>query len=138
MATVDAFNVRTGPTTIDGVYPDGVSVTHGAQGSRTHIWSFAAAGSSGSVCPCSNDFNHNRILSPPDEVGVNYFCDRSDHVWTGENCPDDFSCCSFNNPPYFSVQLPSATTDRIEIRICTDQRKNDEVVSVLLAEFYVQ
>ena len=28
--------------TIEGNYLDGVSVTHGASGSRTHIWSFGA------------------------------------------------------------------------------------------------
>ena len=126
------------PTTIDGRYVDGVSVTYGPKGLRTHIWSFAAAEGSGLKCPCSNDFNSNRELSSPDEVGNNYFCDRSGRVWTGENCSDEFPCCSFNNPPYFSVQLPSPTTENIELRICTDQSRNDEFVLVLLAELYVQ
>jgi hypothetical protein len=38
---------------------------------------------------------------------------------------------------YFSVQLPAATTDRIELRICTDQGQADEIVLVLFAEIYV-
>ena len=32
-----------GQNTIEGNYLDGVSVTHEASGSRTHIWSFGAA-----------------------------------------------------------------------------------------------
>ena len=136
IATVDAFHLRTHPITIEGNYLDGVSVTHGAQGSRTHIWSFAAAGGGGSFCPCSN--SGSLVLSPPVEVGDNYFCDRPDRVWTGKSCTDDFPCCSFNNPPYFRVQLPSPTTDNIELRICSDQEREDELVLVLLAELYVQ
>ena len=36
------------------------------------------------------------------------------------------------------IQLPSATTDRIELRICTDQPDELETVLVLFAELYVQ
>ena len=48
---------------------------------------------------------------------------------------NDDPCCSFHNPPYFSVQLPTATTDGIELRIC-DQ--SDDTVLVLFAEIYMQ
>ena len=41
-----------GQTTVEGNYLDGVSVTHGAPGSRTHIWSFGA-GHPGR-CPCDS------------------------------------------------------------------------------------
>ena len=34
---------------------EGVSITHGAPGSHTHIWSFVAAVGDGAYCPCSND-----------------------------------------------------------------------------------
>ena len=138
IATVDAFHLRPGSITIEENYLEGVSVTHGAPGSHTHIWSFVAAGSTGAWCPCSNDFDGNIVRSPPPEVSKNYFCDRPDRVWTGENCTDDFPCCSFNNPPYFSVRLPSPTTDNIELRICNDQEKEDERILVLLAELFVQ
>jgi hypothetical protein len=66
-------------------------------------------------------------------------CDRADEfdpLWTGESCANDNPCCSFNNPPYFSVQLPAVTTDRIELRICTDEAQRHEAVLVLLAEIY--
>ena len=136
--TTDAFNrFIPNQNTIEDNYLDGVSVTHGAPGSRTHIWSFAA---SPNDCPCDNS-NRNFAPLPPAEVGDNYFCDRADgldQVWTGESCTSDNPCCSFHNPPYFSIQLPAATTDRIELRICTDQHFANEPVLVLLTELYVQ
>ena len=133
-------------STIEHNYLDGVSITHVASGSRTHIWSFAAGHSVSYAslgytrCPCDNA-NRTQAPLPPSEVGDNYFCDRAeelDHLWTGESCANDNPCCSFHNPPYFSVQLPTATTDRIELRICHDQYQSDENVLVLFAEIYVQ
>ena len=141
--TPDAF-LRPPSSTIEGNYLDGVSVTHGASGSRTHIWSFGAGHPAGgglvSHCPCDSS-NRNDAPLPPAEVEDNYFCDRADgldRLWTGENCTNDNPCCSFNNPPYFSVQLPEATTDTIELQICSDQSQGDETVLVLFAEIYVQ
>ena len=130
--------------TIEGNYLDGVSVTHGASGSRMHIWTFGAGhpASGGLVarCPCDNS-NRGEAPLPPPEVGQNYFCDRADQldrVWTGENCTDNNPCCSFHNPPYFSVQLSEATTDRIELWICSDQHQTDETILITFAEIYVQ
>ena len=135
----DAFyRFISGQDTIEGNYLDGVSVTHGASGSRKHIWSFGA-GHRGR-CPCDSS-NRGGAPLPPAEVGDNYFCDRADELdrlWTRENCMNGNPCCSFNNPPYFSVQLPAATTDRIELRICIDQSQGDETVLVLFGELYVQ
>jgi hypothetical protein len=37
-------------------------------------------------------------------IGIN----ELDPLWTGESCASDNPCCSFNNPPYFRVQLPAA------------------------------
>ena len=142
LSSPDAF-VRfiSGQNTIEENYLDGVSVTHGAPGSRTHIWSFGAGHRNPDRCPCGNN---DRIFAPLPlaEVGENYFCDRADELdplWTGESCTNDNPCCSFHNPPYFSVQLPAATTDRIELRICTDEDFfENEPVLVQLAEIYVQ
>ena len=143
--TPDAFySSLANPFEGNYMYIDGVSVTHGAAGSRTHIWSFGAGHPAGgglvARCPCDSS---NRLDAPlpPAEVGENYFCDRADELdplWTGENCTSDSPCCSFHNPPYFSVQLPAVTTDRIELRICLDQTLDDESVVVLFAEIYVQ
>ena len=142
--SLDAFRRFTyGQNFIEGNYLDGVSVTHGANGSRTHIWTFGAGHSHAHGpprCPCDNS-NRNIAPLPPAEVGDNYFCDRADELdrlWTGENCTNDNPCCSFHNPPYFSVQLPATTTDRIELRICSDESRWNEAVLVLFAEIFVQ
>ena len=144
--TPDAFHrFIANQNTIEGNYLDGVSVTHGASGSRTHIWSFGAGHPAGgglvARCPKCDSDNRTQAPLPPAEVGNNYFCDRADGfdpLWTGESCTNNNPCCSSNNPPYFSVQLPASTTNSIELRLCTDQRQADETVLVLFAEIYVQ
>ena len=139
--TPDAFH-RPSSITVEDNYLDGVGVTHGNAGSRTHIWSFGAGHPAGggavARCPCDNT---NRVHAPlpPAEVGDHYFCDRADQLdrlWTGEGCMADNPCCSFHNPPYFSVQLPAATTNTIELRICFDE--GNEKIRVLFAEIYVR
>ena len=117
----------------DSYYADGLSLTHGTEGLRVHIWTFANGLSDLSAeydvhaCPCSNG------TAPPFFVGSNYFCESGindvnnlqsnvlleDPLWDGRGCaPEVNACCEFNSPPYFSTRLPSATTDDIEGRIC--------------------
>ena len=67
-------------------YLDGVSLTHGSEGFRQHIWSFSSAvgeihesGRSsfiGRYCPCSGivDWPYNTSF-----VGDDYFCDSGNH-----------------------------------------------------------
>ena len=134
-------------TTIEDNYLDGVSVTHGAPGSRTHIWSFGAGHPTPSYspyyarCHCEDSTRDDFAVLPISEVGENYFCSSTysrDRIWSGSGCNTASSCCSFHNPPYFSVQLPTPTTDQIELRICTDETVDSEPVLVLFAEIYVQ
>ena len=40
----------------------------------------------------------------------------NDPLWDGEGCSNSSSPCSFNNPPYFTKQHPSPTSDPIEAR----------------------
>lgn len=137
--------------TVDGMYVDGVSVTHGNP--RTHIWTFAAgllengntATNNRHRCPCDGG------QQPPDFVGQNYFCETGDHdpvhnltkfykddpLWDGKNCFQS-TCCTFHNPPWFSVNLPKPTTDDIEVRICGDQSTGDEDSPIAKLEIYVQ
>ena len=146
VSTPDAF-FRHPPSlsnNIEGNFIDGVSITHGAPGSRTHIWSFGAGGEitvipgTNSRCPCdSND--HFQAPFPPTEVGQNYFCDtKLDRLWRGECSISDSQCCSHHNPPYFKTQLSASTTDNIELRICQDQDQQDERILVHFAEVFVQ
>ena len=142
-------------TNIDSYYLDGVSVTHGVPGSRQHIWSFVAAVSSNQIhtygdatCPCHNSFG------TPSYVGQDYFCESGndndtdwrgmffpdDPLWDGQDCGTSNNCeCTLNNPPWFCKQLPQATTDDIEVRICGDEpHSSNEDTPVELIELYIR
>ena len=136
-------------TTIEGAYVSGVSLTHGSP--RQHIWTFAAGLSEARptrtyVCPC--DAPPNSISIPP-FVGGDYFCESGvnsgspsnrfypdDPLWDGEGCGSSSSCCSFNNPPYFTKTLPSPTSDPIVARLC--HYYSDEDSPVEFMELYVK
>ena len=79
----DAFSPGFHNPSLEGVYVDGISLTHGAAGSRQHIWTFAAAAfetgdplytghAVHALCPCMNT---NWPYQIPSFVGNNYFCD---------------------------------------------------------------
>ena len=144
----DGFN--TPNRGIDGVYVEGVSLTHG-NNPRKHIWTFAAAQSeSHNHCPCLNE----GTITVPSFVGNDYFCDTGtpvdsnhfhldDPLWDGRGCGPTSTCCSFNNPPWFSKQLPSPITDDIEMRLCAGNHHavynlGDEDVTVQTVELFVQ
>ena len=154
-ATVAFYNYHSRPvTTIDGAYACGVSVTHGTP--RNHIWTFVAGLSEGSppyteVCPC----DATRTIRIPPFVGNDYFCESginepwdgisrhytlhsNDTLWDGEDCLPSSTCCSQHNPPYFTKQLPTPTTDDIEARICLINPLQYANVAVELVELYVQ
>ena len=139
---------------IDTFYVDGVSVTHGSP--RQHIWTFANGLDEHSTlypyakCPCvAGSTNRNRI---PSFVGQNYFCEtgltrisdgingpfysNGDPLWDGQGCGPTSNCCNFNSPPWFNVQLPSPTTDNIEVRICS--RGASVQSPIQLMELYVK
>ena len=152
-ASADAFQVAP-QGTIDNHYVDGLSVTHGQPGDRTHIWTFAVGvdevfGST-VVCPCVNPDN---IALVPSYVADNYFCESGvpypdgfsfgtfyadDPLWDGDGCGPNSDCCSFNSPPWFTVELPTPTTDDIEVRNCADQGTDDEDLGIELIEFYIR
>ena len=153
MGTPDAFANRA----IDSNYVDGVSLTHGSN-PRHHIWTFAAAldeyGESGTeACECSHSGRRSGRL-PPAFVGQDYFCDSgiprrriysSDNgrffsmspLWDGSGCGHDSTCCSFNNPPWFYKQLPSPTSDAIEMRVCADENRSNEDIAISSVVIYI-
>ena len=139
---------------LEGVYLDGVSLTHGTPRSRQHIWSFAAAAREGatgpSICPCTNTDS----IWPhqvPSFIGNNYFCETGnpgpgaswsqvfadDPLWDGEGCGPTSSCCQLNTPPWFCTTLPQHTTDDIELRICNDEGLHNEDTLVSLVDVYI-
>ena len=138
-------------TTIESAYLDGVSLTHGAEGSRQHIWSFAVGESEDSstlaACPCNPGTS---AISPP-FVGNDYFCESgvpmencsriyfgNDPLWDGMSCNVLSSCCAFNAPPYFTKTLPSPTTDDLEVRLCSYDEGCASDIAVSLIELYVK
>ena len=140
-------------TTVDGNYVDGISLTHGRD-PRKHIWTFAAgldevASNPRLNCPCTNIHQAASASLPPSFVGNDYFCDTGstqqwsytfyadDPLWDGAGCGPANTCCSLNNPPWFLKQLPSATTDDIEMRICREGVP-DEDIPVEIIELYVR
>ena len=135
-------------TTIERAYVSGVSLTHGSP--RQHIWTFAAGLSDDQptrddACPCDASIN---ITIPP-FVGGDYLCESGvnsgtasvgfypeDPLWDGQGCSSSSTCCSFNNPPYFTKQLPSPTSDPIEARLCQLGTTDDSPVELM--ELYVK
>ena len=130
-------------------------MTHGQPGDRTHIWTFVVGQDEGNdtrpdlVCPCVNFANNANV---PSYVAANYFCESGvpytdtfsygtlytdDPLWDGDGCGPNSECCSFNSPPWFTVELPTPTTDDIEVRNCANQGTNDENVGIELIEFYI-
>ena len=138
--------------TIDDLYVDGVSLTHG-QSPRQHIWTFANALDEvhfqNSVCPCTKTDSTFTGVVPP-FIGSDYFCDTgsryyfanqwytADPLWDGEGCGGSSTCCGFNNPPWFCKDLPQSTTDDIELRLCGDGDISDEDIGLEIVEIYVQ
>ena len=144
----------TGNSQIDSWYVDGVSVTHGSP--RQHIWTFAtgvdetdgvSGGGTPATCSCVNGSTTGNQV--PSFVGQNYFCEsgvtqftgggfhsNGDPLWDGQGCGPTSSCCTFNSPPWFNVQLPSPTTDDIEVRICDNVGSEDSPIQLL--ELYVK
>ena len=141
---------------IDSIYLDGVSVTHGPPGARQHIWSFAA-GFTETLnvnlfsCPCANRATRGYV---PSYVGNDYFCESgnagsghvntlyaTDPLWDGEGCGAS-TCCELSyppgvTPPWFCKQLPQATTDEIEVRLCADEGTTNEDIPLELVELYI-
>ena len=138
--------------TIDDQYVDGISLTHGCN-PRKHIWTFVGAAdevqNSPIVCPCTN-INNTVSISIPPYVGSDYFCDTAsettvqyrfypnDPLWDGQGCGPLSTCCSFNNPPWFMKELPSSTSDDIEMRLCANEARSNEDINIESVELYVQ
>ena len=141
---------------IDDNYVEGISVTHGSVGNRQHIWTFAVGVSEVRAlnaysifsCPCDSGL-FNRI---PAFVRNDYFCESGVHrvwdhnfklysndtLWDGQGCISTSTCCQFNNPPWFTKNLSSVTTNDIELRMCINHLPRTGNIPLELIELYVQ
>ena len=138
----------------NGIDLDGINITHGAQ--HHHIWSYVAGETERSSrhmrsnCPCSTVAG-----TEPQSLNFvgdrNYYCESgnptdtfadnqlyfNDPLWDGQQC--EGTCCNgTNSPPWFSIQLPAPTSDRIEVSICADESTDNEDTPIALLEIYVQ
>ena len=151
VSSTDAFlpyDMNTG-LNIDDTYVDGVSITQGTP--MTHIWTFAAGSHDNSnlphVCPCASPGTFSGTVPP--FIENDYFCESAaqslssntffpdDPLWDGQDCPSTNECCTDRNPPWFCREV-DASTDAIELRVCTDQGRPDEDLQLELVEIYVQ
>ena len=145
--TTDAFgtyNRNQHSYHVDGNYVDGISLTHGSN-PRKHIWTFAAAFDEEGVypaanCPCTNIYKSASATPPPSFVENDYFCDTgsTSPLWDGAGCGPANTCCTLNNPPWFLKQLPSNTTDDIEMRMCSDESPSNEGTRLEILELYIR
>ena len=137
------------PLTIDQVYVDGVSLTHG---NLNHIWTFAAAGFESTTTPTST-FNCPCYGGPaaPAEVGMDFFCEAGvgdvdplptgvlldDLLWDGEMCTTD-SCCAQNGPPYFTTHLDNPTDDAIDARLIFQNEATQDNILITKIHLFVR
>ncbi len=139
---------------LEGNYLDGISLTYGRHGSRMHIWSFtitsSLSSSTRSSCPCIDSTRPwSEVI--PSFIGNNYYCDTGNPtlataknqyytdnpVWDGLGCSANSTCCTANNPPWFHTELTVPTSDPVEARLCTNAKRNENVVVTRL-EMYVK
>ena len=120
---------------IDSPYVDGVSITHGSP--RKHVWTLMSG------------IYESLSYNPPSFVGNDFFCESGnptnqwtiklytdDPLWDGEDCSNEnVHCCK---GPWFNKVVGTATTDYIELRVCSDQGTIDEDGSVSHYEIYVK
>ena len=120
-----------------------MSITHGDP--RNHVWTYAAAYGTNSPYTCPEIGSAE--TKQPEFVGKNYICVVADQLVPQSanklydiplfttvgncvgDCPDELTFC---------VTLHQATSDDLEVRICTDQSKSDEDVFIKSYDFYVQ
>lgn len=146
--------------TLEDYYVDGISITHGNPGNREHIWTFAGARgeteTNGHICPCTNtQASLPSDAVPTSIIGTNYFCETGapfspvsyvfgtfydrDALWDGRECGSASTCCGFNDPPWFCVDLPSGrTSDDIELRVCSNEADSNEDTPLEAVEIYAQ
>ena len=140
------------PSSIDNLYVDGASITHGS-GPREHIWTYAAGRNlvtGPTTCPCHTGNVHNP--SPP-FVGSDYYCETGDNdntccenilfsndaLWDGQQCPGtEAPCCTHPNMPWFKKTLSETTTEDIELRVCCDQSTISEDTPLEVIELFVR
>ena len=138
--------------TFDQQYLSGLSITHGAPGSHSHIWSFVTRVREDPAtkynCPCAAHLSTEPFT--PDYVGDHYYCDTATYyhpkeewytnntLWDGKDCYSGSKCCSNDLLPWFWRTLPQETSDDdVEARWCNPHSLGNDQVSTELLEIFV-
>ena len=137
--------------TLDGAYVSGLSITHGAPGSRNHIWTYAGGYQESFShicnCPCAKFPG----TSPPSYVGDDYYCESATQyppprsyswytnntLWDNQDCYPGSNCCNNPQAPWFVRELATSTQNDVEIRWCTGSGLYYDRVGTELVEIYV-
>ena len=143
---------NSGQNTINHAYVSGLSITHGPQNGRNHIWTYAGgyqeSSSNGCNCPCAaypgassppfvgqDHYCESATRYPPPESNRQWFTNNT--LWDGEDCYPGSSCCDNALAPWFRRTLQEKTTEDIEVRWCTGQGLQRDRVATELLELYV-
>ena len=139
----DGLNQYHGMISLNQGYMDGVSITYGYP--HHHIWSYVAGAyetrPTPSSCPPAQG------AEPHKFIGSNHYLESGYpsntfiplEVFTSDPLLDGEQCCSSTTKslPWFSVQLPTNTIDRIEVRIYSDESTENEDTPVEVLEYSI-
>ena len=139
-------------TNIETYYVDGATVTYGLPGNRHHVYTYATGvyelNTSPSSCPCTG-----AGAPPPLFVGSDYYCESgtlgpyydllelysSDVLWDRQQCGgNESTCCNSTDLPWFCKTFPNPISENLEVRICTDEGRDNENVAIESFELYIQ
>ena len=158
----DAF--KTTSTSINSVYLDGISITHGSP--RQHLWTYAVGESAYSssrigVCPCTGQ---GTTATVPSFIGSDYYCSTGDTTsftssfsWTGGTSTSSYSifpyplwrtygpaclysstCCDNRDQPWFKKKLTQPANEDVEMRWCGNSSPTTEATATTRVELYIR
>ena len=149
--SMDAF--ETSSTSINSVYLDGISITHGSP--RQHIWSYVVGdvanptSSRSDSCPCTAQGTTSTV---PSVIGSDYYCSsgnagssdspavvHTNPLWRtyGPSCVSGSTCCNNLDQPWFKKKLARHANDDLEMRWCADQSPS-EATATTRVELYIR
>ena len=110
---------------ISAIYVDGISLTQGVGNARRHIYTFAAAGSTGYFRSTTRACEQGAQTF----VNSNFACLK---LRNDNSCPSSSNCS-----PSFSRSLDTQTSEDLEMRVCRNQDRNDEDILLQVVELYI-
>ena len=144
--STDAF--RDSTNNIDSNYVDGISITYGNP--RKHVWTLAAGlfvyrlQGIIRIAPCPGT---GYGTPQPSFVANHYFCTSGNYDTTYTSKLYDTPLWSTTigdcdrsdyDVPYFCAKLPEATTENLELHVCTSEVQSNEDIQIESINIYVR